>query len=1172
MKRDLIPARVPRSRRPKKRRLPPVLQYHLSRLEELEPRCVLASPTLAALSDVTLYAGTSLNIALDGADSDSSTLNYTVTSTNSNVAAAISNPGNRSLEIEIADVGDDIYGTIILQLFEDLTPDTTARIIQLAQSGFYDGLTFHRIIEDFMIQGGDPDGTGSGGTGSDFDDEYSPSLQFTSSGLVAMAKSNNDTNDSQFFITCGPTRWLDYHHTIFGRVTEGYDIVSQLSQISTNSSDAPINSVIMTSVSVIQDRQNGVLRISAPEGVTGTSNITVVVTDESGHQSSRTFKVTVAADTTTNSAPYLQSIAPIVTTIDAPVTFTLPGVDPDGDAMVYSAAVDSTNSDNGSKISVSVNSATGQVTITPASGVYGVYSILVKVADTTANLSATSSYKYDSQIVPVYITPAAPVIERLLPAYDTGSSDSDSVTNLDNSSPSHTLTFRLSGLMTGAQVKIYADGQVIGTALATAGTMDIPTNGALDLADGTHAIRAVQTLANQTVDVGNLSTTADLDSPSSNSLVLRIDTGSPQYLSTAVTRAGIGATYTYDVRTDDEEGNGATYELLDAPSGMTIDPQTGVIQWAPTADQEGSHAVVVKATDAAGNVSQQMFTVKAATGPVFDAIAKQFADQGSLFQVTLAASGDNTPLTYSLGSDAPQSATINATTGVFQWTPSADDAGETHTVTVYVTDAAGLTDETELQIVVRKVVTLVAAPGTSLSQSMATSDSSLEGETVAYSLQGTAPDGMTIDQATGLVIWNVPSGQSAGTVRVVVRATAASDESLYSEEVLNITIAHLPELLPLDNSTVVAASSGLSFRVQATADTAVTFSLVGSYPSGLSVNPVTGVVTWNAAAQATGQFSFTIRAQDSFGRTDEATYTFAWQSALPNSTVNVSLQSNDPALAGKTIQYAIVGDAPDGLTVDSQTGQVTWTVPANFQVSGGTTKSVVVVVRATASQAGVTAFSDQILQVNVSTLAPVVSAVLGRLDLNSPRASALIRTAPTSPSAPVDVAASVTAFAQESDDLLGPPLGESVSPLAGDAVPTSPLGLDGSDLFGHSFSEVTTHGDTSSGRITPRPKDWEEVAPKKRLEENAAPDRQAAAPQNQPDETQQAERKKRRDLPPIQPDQTQQAERDSARRDIAPEAVDAAAVDAVVQAISEDAASEGDVVAAAPADEAQPEA
>lgn len=1168
--REQIPARLSpphrlKQRRLSKRRSPSVLQYHLSRLEQLEPRCVLASPTLASLSDVTLYAGTSLNIALDGADSDGDSLTYTVSSTNSNVTASISNSSNRSLEIEIADVGDDIHGTIIIELFEDLAPDTTARIIELAQSGFYDGLTFHRIIEDFMIQGGDPEGTGSGGTGTDFDDEYSSSLQFTSSGLVAMAKSNNDTNDSQFFITCGATRWLDYHHTIFGRVTEGYNIVSQLSQVSTDDDDAPVNSVIMTSVSVIQDQQNGVLRISSPEGVTGTSSITVVVTDESGNQSTRTFQVTVAADTTTDSSPYLAAIDPIVTTIDTPVTFTLPGVDPDGDAMYYSAAVDSTNSANGSKISVSVDSTTGRVTITPASGVYGVYSILVKVADSTAHLSATSAYSYDSQIVPVYITPTAPVIERLLPAYDTGSSDSDSVTNLDNSSPSQTLTFRLSGLMTGAQVTIYADGQVIGMALATGETMDIHTNGGLDLADGTHTITAVQTLANQTVDVGNLSTTADLDSPASNSLALRIDTGSPQFLSTAVTRAGIGTAYTYDVRTDDEESISVTYELLDAPSGMTINAQTGVIQWTPTADQEGSHAVVVKATDAAGNVSQQMFTVKAATGPVFDAIAAQVADQDSSFQVTLTASGDNTPLTYSLGSDAPEGAAINATTGVFQWTPSADDAGETHSMTVYVTDAAGLMGEMELHIVVRRVVTLLAAPGSSVSVSMATSDSLLEGQEVAYSLQGTVPDEMTVDPATGLVTWSVPGDQPAGTIRVAVRATAAGDESLYSEEVLSITIAREPELLPLDSSTVVATSSGISFQVQAAAETAVTFSLVGSYPSGLSIDPVAGVVTWNAAAQTTGQFSFTVRAQDSFDQADEATYTFAWQSALPNSTVNVSLSSNDPSLAGKTVQYAIVGNAPDGLTVDGQTGQVNWTVPANFQVSGGTTESVVVVVRATASQDGATAFSDQILLVNVARLAPVVSAVVGRLDFAAPRTSPLIQLSPTSPSAPVDVAASVMAFAEESSDLLGPP-------LAGDAVSPSSLGIRDSELFGYSLSEVTTHGDNSPGRITPRPKDWEEVAPKKRLEQNAAPDRQAATPPNQPDETQQAEHKTPRDVPPIQPNETQQAERDLAPRGIAPQAVDAVAVDAVVQAMAEDAAPEEDVLAAAPADEVEPEA
>lgn len=121
-------------------------------------------------------------------------------------------------------------GTIDLTLFADRTPVTCANFLNLAQSGYYDGITFHRVIKDFMVQGGDPTGSGSGGPGYRFEDECRADLKFDRAGLLAMANAGPRTNGSQFFITHVKTDWLNGKHTIFGAVTNGQDVVDAIRQ------------------------------------------------------------------------------------------------------------------------------------------------------------------------------------------------------------------------------------------------------------------------------------------------------------------------------------------------------------------------------------------------------------------------------------------------------------------------------------------------------------------------------------------------------------------------------------------------------------------------------------------------------------------------------------------------------------------------------------------------------------------------------------------------------------------------------------------------------------------------------------------------------------------------------------------------------------------------------
>jgi cyclophilin family peptidyl-prolyl cis-trans isomerase len=130
------------------------------------------------------------------------------------------------------------HGAITVALFDDDAPKTVQNFTKLARDGFYDGVIFHRIIPDFMIQGGDPTGTGSGGPGYQFEDEFNDHK--VERGVLAMANAGPNTNGSQFFIvTTESAPWLDGKHTVFGRVTNGMDVVDTIEQLPTDGRDRP---------------------------------------------------------------------------------------------------------------------------------------------------------------------------------------------------------------------------------------------------------------------------------------------------------------------------------------------------------------------------------------------------------------------------------------------------------------------------------------------------------------------------------------------------------------------------------------------------------------------------------------------------------------------------------------------------------------------------------------------------------------------------------------------------------------------------------------------------------------------------------------------------------------------------------------------------------------------
>ena len=145
-------------------------------------------------------------------------------------------------------------GTFKIELFQNKAPLTVGNFITLSKKGFYDGLIFHRVIDGFMIQGGDPKGNGTGGPGYVIKDEFVPGLKHDKKGILSMANAGPNTGGSQFFITLVPTPWLDNKHSIFGQVIEGIEVVEAIGKVKIDNRDKPLEDVVVKKITIVENK------------------------------------------------------------------------------------------------------------------------------------------------------------------------------------------------------------------------------------------------------------------------------------------------------------------------------------------------------------------------------------------------------------------------------------------------------------------------------------------------------------------------------------------------------------------------------------------------------------------------------------------------------------------------------------------------------------------------------------------------------------------------------------------------------------------------------------------------------------------------------------------------------------------------------------------------------
>lgn len=906
-----------------------------SHVELLETRWVMAAPTLGALTDVTVVAGAPLNIALDGFDADGDTLQFSasVTSNNGNVSTYIP-AGNKSLRLHViqedaqgAQIQD--FGIMEFQLFDDLTPVTTARIEQLVNQGFYDDLTFHRIIKNFMIQGGDPQGTGSGGTGVDINDEFDATLRFTSSGLLAMAKSSDDTADSQFFITAGPTRWLDFQHTIFGMLTNGESVRNALNNVTTGTGDKPTNNVVIDSASIFTDTENGVLRLSAPIGATGTSIVTVTVSDGHGGTATRSFNVTVVADAAANNGnPFLAPISDVNMTVGQTINKTVTATDVEGNTINFYAQTVGTgssfvwNAGTGSNVNIPPTGQTASTTIAITATTPGKKDFYFAVRPST--YTSFDQSVIDVQKISLNVAPAAPTSLDLLDASDDGASSTDNFTTRDNSAAGKSLQFKVSGVWQGSTVQLKIGDRVIGTATVPAAASGatptltdviITTNATEVLSAGANTITAVQSVDGL---ASGFSTALNVfvNSPTTLPPIANKTLNEHETLSFSAAATDV----------DSPSRETLTYSLgAGFPAGAAINPTTGQFQWTPSEAQGGqTYPIVVNVLNGFGQTLTQSFSVtvnKVNESPVLTVPSSLSVKAGETLSHDFVANDGDLPadaLKYKLGDGHPPEASITES-GHLVFSPALSHAAGVVTFNVIVEDGHGGTDTKQVSItinnppIINSIGDQVVTEGSPLLLTVTTVQETL-GIHVLYRLADGAPQGIDFDDHGGF-IWNTTEADGRAepySITVIAR----HDNGEESSQTFHVTVTDVnePPVLAEVADRNINEGDLLSIQMAATDPdvpaNVLTYHL-DSGPSGATINPSSGLLTWNSTENDGGHdYTFVVRVTDAGGLSDTIQFKTTVNEVNRNPSITPP-QSTLSVKAGETLEYQFTATDPD---------------------------------------------------------------------------------------------------------------------------------------------------------------------------------------------------------------------------------------------------------------------
>jgi cyclophilin family peptidyl-prolyl cis-trans isomerase len=441
-------------------------------LEDLESRRLLAA-TLAPIPTATVPAYLGFQVPLEGTGGGA-TQTFTATSTNPSIKATVATGQYMTLNItHTAAAGNpsDITfsGPITFQLFNDLTPQTASKIESFVTSGFYNGKKFHRVANgfpgpnDFIVQGGSASGNGSGNSGlpgTPFPDEFNQQLAFTGTFQLAMANSGPDTNDTQFFITTGSPQFLNFHHTIFGQVVAGQNIVNEMTQVAKGADGTtPLSPILINNSSLSTTNPNGVLHIDATRANPGeTATVTVTATDPATHTTAtQTFAVNVVPQGQVE-RPFVQQLPNQSVGPGQVLVFQIPAVAPTpGDQLTYTIQ-GGFNAATGQftpiqNATATVDQKTGIVRVTPNAGFSGVITLLYGVRDQVnrsgaAQVEDPSNYQWHTFTLNVNASGAAVTLPPIAVQFSQ-SVPANIPTNLqltgDNTNPgtNPTLTFAI---------------------------------------------------------------------------------------------------------------------------------------------------------------------------------------------------------------------------------------------------------------------------------------------------------------------------------------------------------------------------------------------------------------------------------------------------------------------------------------------------------------------------------------------------------------------------------------------------------------------------------------------------------------------------------------------------------------------------------------------------------